>query len=332
MHKSTAALLRCIACSGSLACEDISEADEASSEIETGVLVCRGCFARYPIKAGIPRFVPSENYAENFGVQWNLFRRTQLDSHSGQPISRARFLTYTGWTSADLQGALVLDAGCGAGRFAEVALSMGARVIAIDFSKAVDAARENLKGKGEIDFIQADINALPFVPEAFPFVYCLGVIQHTPEPAASFKALARMTSRGGHLAIDVYPAGWKNIFFAKYWIRPVTKRISAETSLKVVRKIFPALYAISRLVGRIPVAGRYLRYLIPVVNYTNVYPLNEDQLREWALLDTFDMWAPAYDQPQTLATVRRWFRDAGFIDVNAFHAGFFVGRGHKPGS
>jgi hypothetical protein len=48
------------------------------------------------------------------------------------------------------------------------------------------------------------------------------------------------------------------------------------------------------------------------------------------LLDTFDMWAPAYDRPQTLATVRAWFRQAGFTRVEAFHAGFFVGRGAKP--
>jgi hypothetical protein len=155
------------------------------------------------------------------------------------------------------------------------------------------------------------------------------VIQHTPDPAKSFKALARVTAPGGRLAVDVYPAVWKNLFFAKYWIRPLTRRISAETSLKIVNRLFAPLYGLSRLVDRIPFAGHYLRYLIPVVNYTDVYPLDERQLREWALLDTFDMWAPAYDKPQTLESVRAWFRDAGFTDVEAFHAGFFVGRGVK---
>jgi len=326
MRASTLSRLRCPACTSQLT----AEADPNCEEIEDGRLNCAGCAASYPIERGIPRFVPRENYADNFGVQWNLFRQTQLDSHSGRPISRDRFAAFTGWSEKELDGALVLDAGCGAGRFAEVALSLGARVIAIDHSSAVDAARDNLRGKGDIDFVQADINALPFAAESFSFIYCLGVIQHTPDPDASFRSLARMAAKGGHLVIDVYPAGWKNVFFAKYWIRPVTRRMSAETSLRVVRKIFPTLYALSRLVGRIPVAGRYLRYLIPVVNYAGVYPLSEEQLREWALLDTFDMWAPAYDLPQTLETVRRWFRDAGFINVDAFHAGFFVGRGAKP--
>jgi hypothetical protein len=86
-------------------------------------------------------------------------------------------------------------------------------------------------------------------------------------------------------------------------------------------------------VGAIPFAGHYLRYLIPVVNYNGVYPLDERQQREWALLDTFDMWAPAYDRPQTLAALRSWFENAGFAAIEVYHSGFFVGRGRKrPGT
>ena len=329
MHRSTQALLRCPACASRLR---LTGDEKEEADVETGVLRCDACAAEYPVLRGIPRFVPAENYAGNFGLQWNLFRMTQLDSHSGQPVSLSRFLRYTGWNADDMDGKLTLDAGCGAGRFAEVAASMGARVIAIDFSTAVDAARENLKHLENVDFVQADINALPFAPGTFPLVYCLGVIQHTPKPERSFRALAAATARAGRLALDVYPAHWKNWFFAKYWIRPITKRMSADTSLKLVQRIFPPLYALSRAVSRIPVFGKRLRYLIPVANYTNVYPLNERQLREWALLDTFDMWAPAYDQPQTRDTVRRWFEDAGFEEVEVFHSGFYVGRGVKPAS
>jgi len=328
MRRATLALLCCPGCGASLT---LAGDDAASAEIEEGWLACPPCGQRWPIERGIPRFVPRDgNYADNFGVQWNLFRRLQLDSFSGQPISRDRFVNYTGWTDADLRDVLVLDAGCGAGRFAEVALSFGARVIAIDYSSAVDAARENLKDRGDIDFIQADINALPFARGAFPKVYCLGVIQHTPDPAASFEALAALVAPGGGLAVDVYPAVWRNIFFAKYWIRPITRRISPHRSLRIAHRIFPPLYGLSRLISRIPFAGRYLRYLIPVANYTNVYPLSRAQLREWALLDTYDMWAPAYDKPQKLKTLAGWFAAAGFANVETFRAGFFVGRGTKP--
>lgn len=326
MRRATLSLLRCPACAGALTLAG----GAAAEEIVDGSLSCAGCGGAWPIERGIARFVPGANYADNFAVQWQQFRQVQLDSHTGRPISRERLLGVTGWAEADFRGALILDAGCGAGRFAEAALALGARVIALDFSGAIDAARENLEGKGDVDFVQADINAMPFAPGAFERVYCLGVLQHTPDPGQSFRSLARIVAPGGRLAFDVYPAGWKNIFFSKYWIRPLTTRISAKRSLGIARRLFPPLYWLSRLVGRIPLAGHYLRYVIPVANYTNVYPLDRKQLREWALLDTFDMWAPAYDNPQSEATVRGWFAGAGFAEVEISRPGHLVGRGMKP--
>jgi len=53
--------------------------------IESGSLRCTSDAHRYPISNFIPRFVSSTNYADNFGMQWNKFRRTQLDSYQGHP-------------------------------------------------------------------------------------------------------------------------------------------------------------------------------------------------------------------------------------------------------
>ena len=47
------------------------------------------------------------------------------------------------------------------------------------------------------------------------------------------------------------------------------------------------------------------------------------------MLDTFDMLAPAYDQPQSAETLRGWFQAAGLQDVEIFRSGFLVGRGRK---
>ena len=61
-----------------------------------------------------------------------------MDSYSGQSISSDRFWMATGWTKEEVEGKWILDVGCGSGRFAEVALEAGAKVIAIDYSSAVD--------------------------------------------------------------------------------------------------------------------------------------------------------------------------------------------------
>ena len=95
-----------------------------------GTLISDDGSQRYLICDGIPRFVPESNYADSFGMQWNKFRKTQLDSYSGHPISADRFWSATGWLPTNLKGRWVLDAGCGSGRFAEIALNAGANVVA----------------------------------------------------------------------------------------------------------------------------------------------------------------------------------------------------------
>ena len=39
--------------------------------------------------------------------------------------------------------------------------------------------------------------------------------------------------------------------------------------------------------------------------------LTSDQLKEWVVLDTFDMLSPEYDNPQRIATVAKMFERAG---------------------
>ena len=52
-------------------------------DIELGSLVTEDRKYSYPIKRGVPRFVEESNYADNFGIQWNLNSKTQLDSFTG---------------------------------------------------------------------------------------------------------------------------------------------------------------------------------------------------------------------------------------------------------
>jgi len=153
--------LCCPACNDDL---NLSETQAANGEVQKGQLSCTGCGQIHPIINFVPRFVSAENYADTFGLQWNRFRQTQLDSHSGLPISRERFFRQTGWASDDLSDKVVLDVGCGAGRFAEIALSYGAIVVGLDYSSAVDACWQNLGEHRNMHVIQADIYALPFRP------------------------------------------------------------------------------------------------------------------------------------------------------------------------
>jgi hypothetical protein len=67
-----------------------------------------------------------------------------------------------------------------------------------------------------------------------------------------------------------------------------------------------------------------------VANYTGLLPLSDVQLQEWAVLDTFDWLAPAFDKPQTADTMERWFFEAGLADVSVFKSDHLTARGRKP--
>ena len=305
------------------------DADTVGGRVRSGWLVSDGA-GRYPIRDFIPRFVPASNYADNFGMQWNRFARTQLDSYSGRPISAERFWKATAWSPADISGRWVLDVGCGSGRFAEVALEAGAQVIALDYSSAVDACYANLAHHPGLHVIQGDIYALPFAHSCFPFIYSLGVLQHTPDVERSFASLPPLVAPGGRLCVDYYWRRARTMLHTKYVLRPFTRRLPREKLFAFLEKAVPVLLPISQALGRVPVLSRVLKRAVPIVDYTGIYDLDDRQLREWALLDTFDMLSPRYDNPQTARTVRRWFERAGFVDVAVFHEGHLVARGRKP--
>ncbi|MCB1759303.1 MAG: methyltransferase domain-containing protein [Gammaproteobacteria bacterium] len=322
-------LLRCPQTGQSLTLEPDTAVSGQADEIDNGWLVCADGSHRYPIIGGIPRFVAESNYADNFGMQWNLFAKTQLDSHSGQPISAERFWHATGWHPEALRGSWVLDVGCGSGRFAEVALNAGAKVVALDYSSAADACYANLRHHPCLHVIQGDVYALPFAADSFPFVYSLGVLQHTPDVAAAFAALPPIVEPGGQLCADFYWNRLRTLLNPKYVLRPFTKRMDQKRLFSWLTSNVPGMLRMSQALGRVPMLGRFLKRIIPVVDYTGIYPLTQKQLEEWALLDTFDMLAPAYDNPQSAATVTRWFKQAGIDDVEVFHWGHLVGRGRK---
>jgi|tagenome__1003787_1003787.scaffolds.fasta_scaffold20632547_2 SAM-dependent methyltransferase len=327
MNRDLLTILACPQCHDGLSLDGGREGDR---EIESGILRCSRCAAAYPIVRGVPRFVPAENYSSNFGLQWNRFRRTQLDSATGLPISRTRFFAESGWTPDELRGRSVLDAGCGAGRFSEIALSCGARVVAVDYSSAVDACRSNLEHYPNLSVVQADIYALPFAPGQFDFVYSLGVLQHTPDPKRALLTLPSQLRPGGKLTADFYLLNMAHWCHPRTWLRPVTTRISPPRLLELVNRSVPILLSVSRFFGRIPVGGRVLKRLVPVADYDGVFGLSEEQRREWALLDTFDWLGARYEYPQRPSTVRRWLMEAGLESIEVFRSHHLAARAVRP--
>lgn len=296
-------------------------------------LECLPCQNTFHIVNGIPRFVSSENYAENFGFEWNRHSRTQMDSANGTSISRDRFFGVSRWP-LELEGERIMEAGCGAGRFTQQALSTGADVFSFDYSNAVDANRAVNGHHPHLRLSQADIYRIPFATESFDRVFCLGVLQHCPDPKGAFRNLLRYVRPGGQLVIDIYhskPRDWIN---PAVWLRGITTRMSSERLYRLVQRVVPALLPAKVWMTEHLPFGRYVAFFIPIVSHRGVLEgadkLSWTELIDWAVLDTFDHYSPKYDRGATLRTVQQWVSEADLVDAEVrYGPNGIVARGTK---
>ncbi len=271
--------------------------------------------ASFPVIGQVPRFCGPDNYAENFGKQWNAFAKTQIDGE-GFPseISRTRLFAETGWNPAELVGQTVLEVGSGAGRFSRVILAETmAQLYSVDYSSAVEANWRNNEalGAGRFHLAQASVYELPFASGSFDKVLCLGVLQHTPHFDRSVAALIAMARPGGEIVVDFYPIrGWWTKLHAKYLLRPFTRRMAHDRLLGALDANLDWMAGLARRLDR---GGLHvLTRLLPLVDLRTLpAELTPAQQREAILLDTFDMMSPEYDQPQRIEKVAAMFRKAG---------------------
>jgi 2-polyprenyl-3-methyl-5-hydroxy-6-metoxy-1,4-benzoquinol methylase len=277
-------------------------------------LICSICSKSYPVVDGIPRFVPKENYAESFGLQWNRFASTQIDSKVGTNRSEVRFREETQWDERNLTGKLVLDAGCGSGRFSEIALKLGASLIAVDYSSAVEASKQNLSASDKL-IVQGDLAELPILDQTFDYIYCIGVLQHTSEPSIIVKELLRCLKIGGEITLTFYEnSSWHVLWYSKYLVRPLTKRLPKALLLKIIEKSSSVWFPLTRFLFSLPGnLSRGFRFLIPIANYVEFKYTSPRIARDEAILDTFDMLSPSYDKPIKKSEIESWISESGII-------------------
>lgn len=286
----------------------------------------------FPIRHGIPRFVPEHSYADAFGAQWARYRLTQLDSHTGMPLTARRLERALGeqlWST--LEGCQVLEAGCGAGRFTEILLARGALVTSIDLSSAVDSNQRGFPGGSRHRIAQADIQAPPFRDRSFDLVLCLGVVQHTPSPEHTLASLYAQVAPGGWLVFDHYALSPSWISIALL-VRLFMRRLPPARSLRTTQRLVDAMLPLHRLAARSSWSNRLVHRLSPVLTYYRQHPdLPEPLQREWALLDTHDNLTDWYKHLRTVSQIEATLAGLGLESVSCTRAGNGIeARGRRP--
>ncbi len=320
MKRDYLSFLCCPACQAALS---VDGTEDERGVIASGTLACTGagCGRSYPIVNAVPRFVQHGRYASSFGAQWRTFARTQLDGPRSKE-SRLRWDTEVGWTADDVAGKLVVEFGSGAGRFVDVVSRLGAKLaVGVDITDAVDASQENLGGRGNCFFVQADFFRPPIRRASMDLGYSIGVMHHTPEPEEAFNQLVATIRESGSVAVGLYDISLHRrpnrdslavatkdlLWAANMWrceiFRAVTTRVPEKALLAYCKTVIPVLHRLNK----VPVVG-VVRYALPSTCY-------KDLPVEWSMVDTFDTYATKIVHRYRAKDVFQWFLKAGLHDI-----------------
>jgi SAM-dependent methyltransferase len=262
------------------------------SEIIEGILRCPSGHI-FPIISGVPRLLSNalrkelpQLYPEFFHRHSNLFNDPKISGDTSVGEIKKATIDRFGYEwkhfsdyNADnfkqfiaplpdnfLEGKLGLDVGCGAGRHARQAAELGAEIVCIDLSQAVDAAYQNNADNEIVHIIQADIYNLPFKQDIFHFIYSLGVLHHLPDSEKGFQILLPYLTTGGSLFVWVYFYTLRKaaLEILRYFARPLSNeniRRFAYVCNLIDYGIFINLY---RLTRKLPILGRLVERYSPL--------------------------------------------------------------------
>jgi len=334
---------------------EIFEAD--GEEVMEGLLVTSDGAHAYPVINGVPRMLLPElrehlesDYPEYFAKHRNsLQKRGIITSDVGKVQRHTQEAFGYEWTWAadydannfddwlpegfnakDLFSDKVgLEVGCGAGRHAERNSNFSKTHIAVDLSIAVDSAFERNRGKSNCHVVQADAFHLPFRPNLFDYVYCLGVIQHMHNPPEGFKGLADKVRKGGILLVNVYQAGRPLTVGALALVRKISIRLS-NSQLRVISELAGmfeyGIFIFPWKVLKNTFLGKLLRPIVP----TRIDEYAKHSMRT-AVVDWFDRLSCPVKIHYTKEQLAGWYTSNGFKEVlvTPYWKAFWNGYGVK---
>jgi len=311
-------------------------------EIQEGFLSCPGCGETYAIKRGIVRMLPHELREPSRGKKSSRVENIMRTAHgydihhlkrysnrsqgvgvsirnaANLGLARQSFQDYLALGMNDLQsleGRVVLDAGCGGGRFMAAVRENGAAdVVGLDLSLGgLHRAQALLRGIGDVHLIQGDITHPPFRTGTFDIVYSIGVIHHLADPQEGFRALESLLAPGGRLWIWVYGLEGMSLAYRLshlVWLRRLTRSWSLQAKFRLCR-LLSLIFSCSYL---FPL--RLLQRLLPPA-LVRQFPFEEfiDFSLEDTLYAFFDRLHPPYTHYLQRADVEAWLAQLDRVSV-----------------
>lgn len=271
---------------------------------EIGRYICPTCSQAYPIRKGIPRFLdqPLTEGERQVKSSFNLEHSRYLDSSylHFTPRLVEQWLDDIQLPPEYFKDKLVLDCGCGSGRWTYAMASLGATVVAIDLTDAgVEITHQGTENFGNVVALQASVFHLPFRPESFDLVVSWGVLHHTPNTKAAFDRTVPLVRKGGQLYVMVYEKHNPLKYACTDLVRWLLRKLPEDRRYRACKAFViknPRLYS---LVAQFLICAPH--------------PQPDDPLAVSTLqLGLYDAYAPVFNHLHTREEVAGWFREHQF--------------------
>ncbi len=248
-----------------------------------------------------------DKYSSNFSKQWRDFSKTQVDEFNGTNISKNLLKGVIFNEFENIKNKNVLEIGCGSGRFTEHLSKYAKLLVLNDMSQAI--YYNHYVTRPNVIAIKSDFTNLKNLNVKFDIVICRGVLQHTPNPYTSIINLYELCSPSGIIYFDVYKKPKLKIINPKYIWRYFLKFfITYDILHKFLTKNINKFLFIRRKLNKLfKINLNYIwDYFFPIYDYKDKLPLNDNQLKEWAILDTLDGLITKFDTPLSYKEVHNF--------------------------
>lgn len=174
-----------------------------------GYLLCEKCDIRHYIKDDII-FIDKNLSSKGSEYQSKIYsywwRQSHKDLKYDKSGSEKIFNSTLNLNNNEFKDKIVLDAGCGNGRFSDIIAESGAKIFVIaDVSDGIFLAKKKIQDKNiNLIAIKGDLNSIPFKKNVFDIIYSWGVIHHTSSPRLTFDNIAKLCKINGKLGVYVY--------------------------------------------------------------------------------------------------------------------------------
>ena len=136
---------------------------------------------------------------DSFGEEWKKF-----NSFTDDDINVAGNQYFDIVPDEYVSGKMLLDLGCGTGRWAKYLSARAGFIECVDPSNAVYSAARLLTGCANIRIAKAAVNNIPFPDNSFDFVFSLGVLHHIPDTFNAMQSCVKKVKPGGYFLVYLY--------------------------------------------------------------------------------------------------------------------------------